>query len=303
LGLIDKLIRGSYKDDKKTSVFPHTRKEVFVQLFRYHKRTLLNVGLMCALFALPTVAAVLLSVLYKAYIPALIADGSIVPPVADDTMLSTVLLEMQVDRLVCLVLIPTNALIFVGLSGGVHVIRQAAWGENVSFFYDFGRGIKQNCKHYLVYALIFGLSLLFCVFVVGYYSVSQSHAAVRIISIAVAVTQFLTVSGVLVFALSYADIYTSSIAKELRNAFIFFIVGLPKNIGLLILTAVPLLLLLIPSAIAQTVSALAIALLFPSYAILIWVLRGDAVFDRYVNFGDNARIAGKGIVWDEQDPA
>ena len=72
---------------------------------------------------------------------------------------------------------------------------------------------------------------------------------------------------------------------------------------MLILTAVPLLLLLIPSAIAQTVSALAIALLFPSYAILIWVLRGDAVFDRYVNFGDNARIAGKGIVWDEQDPA
>lgn len=125
----------------------------------------------------------------------------------------------------------------------------------------------------------------------------------RIISIAVAVTQFLTVSGVLVFALSYADIYSSSIAKELRNAFIFFIVGLPKNIGLLILTAVPLLLLLIPSAIAQTISALAIALLFPSYAILIWVLRGDAVFDRYVNFGDNARIAGKGIVWDEQDPA
>lgn len=301
MGLIDKLIRGSYKDEKKPLLFPKTRKEVFAQLFRYHKRTLLNVSLMCALFALPTVVSVMLSIIYKTHIPAFIADGSITPPATDNAALAVVLLELQVDRLLGLVLIPANAVLFIGLGGGLHVVRTAAWGENVSFFHDFGVGIKRTWKHYLLYALIFGVSLFFAVFVIGYYSVAEVPAAVKAISIAVAVLQFAVVVGTLVFALPHADVYASSVGKELRNSFIFFIAALPINFGLLLLTALPLLLLLIPVTVVQTVVSVLITLLFPAYAILIWVLRGDAMFDKYLNVGENEAIAGKGIVWDDAD--
>lgn len=301
MGLLDKLLRGTYKDDKKPPLFPKTRKEVFGQLFRYHKRTLFNVSLMCALFALPTLAVVLLSVVYKGYIPQFIADGSMTAPVADNAELSVLMLEMQIDRLACSVMIITNAILFLGLCGGVRVIRRAAWGENVEFFYDFGQGIKQNFKHYLLYAVIFGLSLLFCVFVIGYYSVADAPTAVKAISMAIAVLQLLTVAGTLVFALSHADVYKSSVGKELRNSFIFFISSFPINFGLLILTVLPLAALIIPNAIVQTIVSILMILLFPAFAVTVWVLRGDAVFDKYLNVGDNAEVNGKGIVWDDTD--
>lgn len=300
MGLLDKLIRGSYKTER-TELFPKTRTEVFTQLFRYHKRTLLNVSLMCALFALPTVAAVILSVLYKNYIPQFLADGSLTAPVADNIELSRMLLEMQVDRLVCLILIPTNAVLFVGIAGGLHVVQRAAWGENIEFFHDFGGGIKQNFKRYIFYAVVFGVALLFCVFVVGYYSVAEVHVAVKAISMAIAVSVLFVVTGVTVFALPHADVYKSPIVKEIKNSFIFFIVSFPINFGLLVLTAAPLALLLIPITVLQTIASIAITLFYPSLAILIWVLRSNALFDKYLNVGDNERIAEKGLMNDDGD--
>lgn len=300
MGLLDKLITGSYKNQPRRKLFPQTRGEVFGEMFRYRKRTLINVSLICALFALPAMVCTWLGLFYKGSLPELIAEGSVAMPVEEDEALSLLILGMQIDNVLCLIGFVTNALLFLGLSGAMRVIQLLVWGEHVSFFYDFRKGLCANWKFYIACSALFSLSMLFAVFFTGYYIIADTFAVVKGICIAIAILQFVIVCGIVVFALPHANLYRLSFFGTLRNAFILFVAALPKNIGFLLLSVLPLLLFAVPSMAVQTLAAIAAVLLYPSYVLLIWALRSNAEFDKYLNVGENARAAGKGINWEEE---
>lgn len=44
---------------------------------------------------------------------------------------------------------------FLGLAGNARIIRQWAWGEGIYFWHDFGLGVKQNGKNYVLASLLF----------------------------------------------------------------------------------------------------------------------------------------------------
>ncbi len=301
MGLLDKLIMGSYKNAPRRKLFPETRGEVFGEMFRYRKRTLVNVSLMCALFALPAAVCVFLGLLYKGSLPELVKDGSVALPVEGDETLSLLVLGLQVDNLLCLIGFLTNALLFLGLGGGMRVMQLLAWGEHVSFFYEFRKGLCANWKFYLGYSLISSLSVLFAVFVTGYYIAADTFAAVKGISIAIAVLQLILVCGTVAIALPHANLYKLSFFGTLRNAFILFVAALPKNFGILILCVLPLLLFAVPIVAVQTVAAIVAVLLYPAYVLLLWVLRSNTEFDKYLNVGENASAARKGIEWEDPE--
>lgn len=300
MGLFDKLVKGGYKNERREKLFPETRKEVFFQLFKYHKRTLASVSLMCALFALPTVVTLLLSLLYKTNLPKLVERGLAQLPAAETEELAILYENLRMDRLAASVLFLTNILLFCGLGGGIRVVQLAVWGENISFFYDFGRGIKSNFKYFAGVALIFGLSYFFATFVITYYAVADTYAAVRAISIAIAILQFVFVAGCTVIALPHINVYDLSFFKTLKNSAIIFIASFPANAGLMILTVLPFALFLIPSQITGYIATLLAVFVFPATALTVWVLRTNAFFDRYLNRGESAGAYKKGLVWQDE---
>ncbi len=299
MGLLDKLITGTYKNQPRRRLFPQTRGEVFAEMFRYRKRMLVNISLLCALFALPAIVCAYFGLLYKGILPELIEEGSVALPVEGNYDLSLIILNFQMNNLLSLIGFATNALLFLGLGGGVRVMQLLAWGEPVEFLHDFGKGVRDNWKYYLGYSVLFSLAVLFFTFVTGYYLTADTYTAVKAFSIAIAVLVLFFASGTLVFALPHANLYELSFFGTLRNAFLLFIASFPKNLLYLILTVLPMLLFLIPVIAVQTIVTVLFLFIYPAYILLIWVLRSNTLFDRFLNVGENAYAANRGLGGDE----
>lgn len=299
MGLLDKLITGTYKNAKKVPLYPRTRKQVFAEIFRYRKSTLVQVSLLIFLLAIPTAVLLSLGFLYKGMLPTFIEEGSIELPVPEDADLSLLVLRFRTDNLFFLISFATNAILFLGVAGGVRVLQLLVWGEPVSVGYDFGQGIKSNWLFCLLSSLLVSIALFFANFVIHYYVISQTYAVVKGICIAIGSLVAFLVLGALMFAIPHGNLYTLSFFKTWKNAFLLFFHSFFKNVGILLLAALPLLLLLIPNVIVQTVLSILLLLLYPSYALILCILNANTAFDRFLNVGQNAAIAGKGIVWEE----
>ena len=260
---------------------------------------LVKTSLLLTLFALPTAAVVLLGFFVKGMIPSL---GSLPLPVEGDEALSYFILRTRVDNFALLIAFATNAILFLGLGGGVRVLQLLVWGEPVSVSYDFGQGIKGNWGFCLLSSLLFSAALFFFGFVTGCYLASGYHPALKGVCIAIAALVLFFVLGGLLFALPHGNLYRLSWFKTWRNSLIFFIAKLPRNVGVLLLVLLPPALLLIPNAVTMSVFATIFTVLYPAYALSLCILNANSMFDKYLNVGENSQIAGKGIVWEDEDP-
>ncbi len=193
-----------------SDMLPRNRREVFVDVLRQHWGRFLSFGLLVLIFALPLNSMAIYSDMYLGKMYASVGDSS-----DKDALVKLAAQLTAFDNFRYLCDIPLYMIFAVCLAGLARVVRQYAWEENVSFRHDFGLGIKQNVKQYLLFAFMFGVVRFGC------HYLDNLLGATSVKWLAVVPTAVCTV--LLVPTCAYAvvgcSVYENSFVRNLRVGF------------------------------------------------------------------------------------
>lgn len=132
---------------------PVTRRDQFKKTYRYNFTFILKVSLLTSLFfLLPAIWLFMNSLL----------EGAILAKYSEDAALAWENLLMY-RRFASLSIIPSMSIISLGLAGAFNVMKRFIENQGVMLIQDFGIGIRDNWKRYLLITFIYSLaiSLLF----------------------------------------------------------------------------------------------------------------------------------------------
>ena len=269
------------KTDFTFANLPHTRTEVFFDVIKMRFSTLLFLGLLALVFALPLIVADFIFGIVHLNVFGSLASGAITNEQAG-------LYKSELNVLCSAVKIPLYAVYSVGLSGSVRIIRQLVWGEPIFFRYDYKTGIKQNCLRYVVLALCFGV----CNFV----SVLCSEfLPVETIAFLPYGAMLFFVMPIILYSAAQSAVYTVKTIKSFKNGLSLYCKSPFKT---LIFVAVPasfkLFDLMKASFGKYLIVSLLIVVITPLY-VMAWLLVSFGVFDRYINAENYPDLYDKGI--------
>ncbi len=173
----------------------------------------------------------------------------------------------------------------VGLSGGLYIMRNLAWGEEVTIFRDFFLGIKRNFLPVMLATLLF--SLIFSSAGFGVYQLKYMMALNGTTWYQVMFQVFLIIAMVfialwLLMALSMAVTYKSSFFNLIKNSVLVTTVLLPLNLFFAALALLPFLLFFLDTTFFAMAVILS-AILGISYCMLTWTVYSQWVFDKFIN--------------------
>lgn len=300
-GLIYRLTMG--KDnlpDFTPDKLPGTRFQLFKDVFFNRLGAIVKINLLVLLFCLLAIAWVLIMNMIKT------ADGSLLPysgnigagtglPVTDVIALGQQR-AFQFDMQMYLVLIPCIMIASIGLSGAFYVMRRLVWGEGTSVASHFFRGIKMNFLPFLWSSLFAGLSLFLVMANIGIYNnMDEIHIAWRIVGIAVSVIQFLLLLSMLIFLTTQAVTYKLKTFALIKNSFLFAIALLPTNLIMLILSAIPVIIMMILPSFLFVFGLLIFALLGFAYIILVWTVYAHWAYDKFINDRVEGAVKNRGM--------
>lgn len=274
------------KTDYTQAMLPHTRKEVFIDVVKLHFRELLLCGVIVFLFSLPMHILTLFEDAYIANI------NSGLPENATSQQLGDAYNELIAFQNFGAVMDVVFILIFsIGFSGLMRVIRQYAWEENVFFWHDFCKGIRQNIKHTSLLGLIVGVMYAICVY---YYNTApQGEGAVSYMFLIPVGIFILMVIPVAAYMTVCIPVYTNNFKQ---NFFLgLYLFGRSPVKTLLILAAFGVLFV---SYLMSSVYAHLLGRLFCSFAspfiMLVWTLFTYDQLDKYVNPKSHPQLVGRG---------
>lgn len=292
------------KKDYDITDLPATRVELLGDLFRTRKITLIKLSLLVTIFALPMIG-------YIIYMNMLIGSLGTTPTLADFNNISeisseTIILMQEVYALkftLYLGLIPCFMILSIGLSGAFSVARQLAWSEGFILLLQFGEGIKNNIKQYLLTFFILGLSFFIMMVNIIYFSYIASISPLTdLLSIVLGIVQFIIVCLFTIFMMTQAINYNLSNIALVKNSFMLLFAMLPKNVLILILGLLPLIIgYLMPLLILQLIFYILYALIGIAFTLMLYTLYAHYVFDKYINIKVNPSIVGRGLWKRESD--
>lgn len=300
-GLIYRLTMG--KDnlpDFTPDKLPGTRFQLFKDVFFNRFGALFRINLLVLLFCLPAIAWMVIMYMIKQ------ADGSLLPysanigagmgiPVADVSALGRQR-AFQFDMQTYLVLIPCIMVAGIGLSGAFYVMRRLVWGEGTSVGSHFFHGIKANFLPFLWSSLFAGVSLFLVMANVGIYNnITDIHIAWRVVGIAVSVIQFVLLLSMFIFLTTQAVTYKLKTWALIKNSFLFAIALLPTNILMLILSAIPVVLVMILPGFLSMFGLLIFALFGFAYIILVWTVYAHWAYDKFINNRVEGAVKNRGM--------
>ena len=271
------------KDDLTVKELPHTRWQIFVDLLKNQKRQMISLSMLLFVFLLPLVVDILIFNMYIYGVPSGEKNyGAIV---------FSLIFYMMI------IAIPCSMVGFVGLSGLAHVSKLMCWQNGVINGPDFFTGVKKNWKQALVFGLIWGISLF--VLVVGVLYLVRTQQVVEqpwlnSIGIGVCIVQFIILSIVCVYSLTYSCYYSNTVWQVFKNSFIFFAAKFFKNLLLFVLTTGLIVGLMFVDFIAQIAIIIVLAFL-SSYMMIGWTLLSHEAFDQYINKFNYPEYYKKGL--------
>lgn len=268
---------------------PHTRWQIFVDLIKTQKRQMVSLSMLLFVFLLPLVVDILIFDMFIIGVPSGEANYSA-------TVFSLIFYMMIIS-------IPCSMIGFIGLSGLAHVSKLICWQNGVINAPDFFYGIKKNWKQALIFGFIWGLSLF--VLVVGVLYLLRTQAIVEqpwlnSIGIGVCIVQFIILSIVCVYALTYSCYYTNTVWQVFRNSFVFFVAKFFKNLLVFVLTTGLIIGLMFVDFIAQIAIIIVIAFL-SSYMMIGWTLLSHEAFDQYINKFNYPEYYKKGLYIEKEE--
>jgi len=276
------------KTDFTAKELPHTRRQIFLDLIKNQKRQMVSLSMLLFVFLLPLVVDIILFNMFIIGVPS-----------GQEGYASTV---FSLIFYMMIIAIPCSMIAFIGLSGLAHVSKHIAWQNPVLYGPEFFVGIKKNWKQALVFGFIWGISLF--LLVVGTLFMIRTQAGsdqpwIQSIGIGLCIVQFIVLSIICVYSLTYGCYYSNTIWQVFRNSFVFFVAKFFKNLLLFVLTTGLVVGLMYVDFIAQIVIIIVIAFL-SSYMMIAWTLLSHEAFDQYINKNNYPEYYKKGLYIDEE---
>ena len=264
---------------------PHNRKEVFFDLFRHRKTTLVALSFYTFMFFIPlAVDLFLFNFLESA---AIASDKS-------EYLFSLIFYSM-------LIMIPCMIVGFVGMSGAFYAAKKLVWQEGTMFSSDFFHGIKDNWKQAVIDGLIFGI-VLFGFVVGGSYLLIHVdlHPVVRGIGLGGLILIMLTFGMIIPLNFTQNVYYANPYSRTFKNSFSFLALLNWKILVTFLLSTGALIALSCFNMIMLAIGLFLFALL-NGVVIVIYTLLAHSAFDKYINQEHYPDMVGKGLYKDNKE--
>ena len=259
---------------------PSNRKDQFFDILKHKYKTLLLVGLMCFLFMIPMFAV---HIAFETYFSNVMMSFNVGEISAEQATAAT----NTGIVIYCLAQIVGYLVAFIGLGGGMRIIRLLAYNEGILFWDDFLIGIKQNFKQFLVFAVIFSLGTS------AIYLCKIPKSAV-VTGIALGL-KFGIINPWIIITICYASTYSLSLFKVIKNGFALyvktFLVSLLFSLVTLVyyfLNFIPLLFVILIIQVLLLIFVLPIFML----GVYEYMLK---VFDVNINSFSHPELVNKGL--------
>lgn len=272
----------SSKRDFTERDLPATRMQLFWEVLKVRRGSMVSLNLIYLLCWLPAAAWSYLNLVQLSAIAAGVSDASLA------SLAFTYLL----------ILCPLIALTGPFTMGAARVMRNWARDEHSYTFSDYWEGVRKNWRQGLLYGLICGaLPLLLCICAAFYLNLAEGSALFYLpLAVTLAAALMWSLSSQLMPALIVG--YRLGFGGVVRNAALMTLAALPRAIAIKLATrlvpgALLILLLLAPAALRWAVPAALVlyAVFLLSFNALIAASYANALCEKYLN----PRIEGAGV--------
>lgn len=290
-GLIEKmLMRDPANEDFSVSQFPENRGKLFLYMLKNKFSKIYVNHLITALFFLPLIVWGVLTVGYTDWIFSLEAREGI-----------THFVEYWFT--VYITAIPMWVIAFVGLSGGLNIIRKLAWSDPVMIKADFLQGIKASGVQMAQVGLLWGVGYALIRYAIDwlgfYYRVFDSSYSV-VFGIFVCIFLMLCLVGITVYMACMSSLYKVTFGQLLIGSFKLYFADFFLASGVILLCLAPILILMLTGyAITLLIAYLLLLLLLIGIILIPMLLVCHHTFDRIINKKDYPSYYGRGLSYGE----
>jgi len=267
---------------------PKNRWQSFWDCVSNHTSQLIACGFMATLFALPLMIILGLTNILVFDLNYQIGLGTITVEEGVKAIFNT----MNTANLFT---IPAIILLFIGLSGLVRIIRRLIWQEDIFFWFDFRKGVKENWGSFLASGLIVGVANWTVQLLIRYgYFIDHSSWYEWALPISIAVAVLLI--PILTYTLVQTDIYVLSFSAKMKNAFLLTMRTAPATFGFVALVFAPWGIFWI--SMNEVLYLVLLAFFFIIFVPLEILAINEYclhVFDRFINKMNHPEIFDKGI--------
>lgn len=253
---------------------PKNRKEVFKVCFKDHYDLMFRIGLISLLFALPMLFTTVVKdvTLYNNY------GREDFNSVLRFVGLTTGFFQMV-----------ATVIIFAGLSGIMHVMRQLVWDEPVFFGSDFKDGFKMNKKSFILIGIVWA----FIQYLVQMMSTFEQLSTLFIIESSLL---YVIVTPIVVWALFQNVVYKLNFTQTIKNSFVYYVKTAPITILFILLLFLPIVMVNLINIFIVKYGVIIVCLVFywPIVAVA-WFLYACSKFDEMVNKNNYPEIYRKGL--------
>lgn len=271
-----KLRRKIASTDFTENMMPHTRKEVFFDVWKMHWFDLLKLGFILLIAFVPILMMTVTKDAYEAKLMAEIGvDAS-----------QEILQEIQISTLMfrstsAFIQVPLYMLFAIVLSGTLRLVRQYAWEEVVFFGRDLWIGIKQNWKQTIGLAFLLGLQNAIGQYLNAMGTITQD-LALKIAGGVFGGVTWLICFPIYAYILIGISIYSNTFMQNFKVAFALYAKAPLKTLLILISLIAVFLISLLPQFVCHMIGQVAGLLLLP-ILLLIWFLFTSAQLDKHIN--------------------
>ena len=271
-------------EDYTANMLPNSRKTLFFDVLKIRSWQLFKMGLLILLFSLPIHMVALLEEVYTAQF------YGAEPHMSQQELTA---LTVAFGNIRALINIPLLMIFSVGFSGVSGMIRQCAWGENLSFWYHFRKGIRQNGLQMLLLAVITGAVNLFCTACSGLSYTTQSLMSSYIVFIPAvfAVSILLPIGAYMTVCI---PVYSNRFGQNVKLGIVLYLKHWKKTIPVLLIWSILFISYYIPGFYFHMIGRL-LASVFTPILMLGFSLFAYQRLDESVNQRFFPELVGKGI--------
>ncbi len=257
---------------------PKTRWQMFWDVVKNDFSLIVNLSLLCSLFAVPLIAVYVL--MYKMTISALGGDNAVAKIFSSVFYLS-------------IVSIPCYSVWFLGLNGAFAVMKKRVWNQGCVVRSTFWQSIRSG-KSALMGAIV-GFAIAVSTVGAMYLLVYGAGAIQQGLGISVCVVVVFLFATTAMYFLAGNNLYDLPFSALFRNSFAFCWMALLRNLALnLICVVLPFVLLLIHPIFAFIMLFL-VVLIWQGISVCAWTLLAHGLFDKYINSQYYPQFVNKGL--------
>ena len=173
----------------------------------------------------------------------------------------------------------------IGLSGGMYVVRNIAWGNDVSIVPAFFKGIKRNVWNVLILTVCFSLFVAAAGIGISYINYEEATAGGEWYYLVIKICVFAVLSFIAVWYLtcvSFTETFGSSFGAMLKNSLKISFYMFPLNIFFAVLAILPVGLFFLGTSF-MGIGVILYALFGAAFTLIVWTVYSQWLYDKFIN--------------------